>query len=659
MRFFSILVLAMLSLSVSAQEYLMTTPVGFGSAATGGNTTIARVSDASSFEKALTGTAGTIIVTGNITFTKQISAQVSNKTILGMTGVTLTNTNQTASGSGILELKDGSRNVIIRNLKFKGPGSKDVEGNDLLFNRGTNVWVDHCEFDGGVDGNFDNSNDADNVTISWCKFSYPNSGNHNFSNLVSGDTDIYPADGRFSVTFMYCWWADRVVERMPRARNAQLHLMNNYVTSADAKEIIGLGGGEKGTTCYAEGCDFGSKGTVLEDGKDSGTQQITIVNCSKGNTTVGGGTPRPNNVPASMVLPFADVKNVVGNTTCGAGATLIIDNNGNISSPCGNEPQDAEITLTSAAATANQTLTVNNAITNITYDYTGTYKNIVWTGGTPTGITVNTDTAGKITISDTPTVAGTYSYTINIDGLNEGAPANAKGTITVNGAVATPGNVQVIPGTDNLQFSWDPVADATGYEVELCSGSGDGGGDTGGGTEVFMTATANANPQTLNTGDISSAQFTSNSGFCTTDAGTVTRRSGSVNNPSLTLVNTDNVTKLVIGVKSSGSAARKLVSYSINGGAAITTGITKADLAVGGACGEFEITGLSLKKGDVIAFATEGNQNIQISYFIATTGGSDGGGTPTCQTYPAGNNTSLTINDLEPDTEYSYSVRAL
>ena len=51
----------------------------------------------------------------------------------------------------------GCENIIIRNISFVGPGSVDVGGVDLIsiINGCNHMWVDHCEFIDGQDGNFD------------------------------------------------------------------------------------------------------------------------------------------------------------------------------------------------------------------------------------------------------------------------------------------------------------------------------------------------------------------------------------------------------------------------------------------------------------------------------------------------------------------------
>jgi hypothetical protein len=71
------------------------------------------------------------------------------------------------------------------------------------------------------------------------------------------------------------------------------------------------------------------------------------------------------------------------------------------------------ITLTSASGTDNQTVCVNTAITPITYSTTGATGATF--SGLPTGVT-GTFSGGNITISGTPTVTGTFTYTVTLTG---------------------------------------------------------------------------------------------------------------------------------------------------------------------------------------------------------------------------------------------------
>ncbi len=122
-------------------------------------------------------------------------------------------------------------NVIIRNLSFQGPGSVDVGGVDLVsvINSSHHIWVDHCEFIDGQDGNFDITNESDYITASWCHFRYTDrSYVHQNTNLV-GSSDSKVADrGKLNITFAYNEWGENCRSRMPMGRFGKIHLLNNW-----------------------------------------------------------------------------------------------------------------------------------------------------------------------------------------------------------------------------------------------------------------------------------------------------------------------------------------------------------------------------------------------------------------------------------------------
>ena len=106
------------------------------------------------------------------------------------------------------------QNIIIRNLKFVGPGSIDVGGSDLLSCRASkNCWIDHCDFTDGMDGNFDITQSSDFNTVSWCTFSYTErSYMHQNTNLI-GYSDREPK-GFLNTTYAFNWWGSGCVQRM-------------------------------------------------------------------------------------------------------------------------------------------------------------------------------------------------------------------------------------------------------------------------------------------------------------------------------------------------------------------------------------------------------------------------------------------------------------
>ena len=130
---------------------------------------------------------------------------------------------------------DGCTNIIMRNLQFVGPGSIDVGGYDLVscINKTTHLWVDHCDFTDGIDGNFDITNESDFVTVSWCTFSYTDrSYMHQNTNLV-GSSDSKTADeDKLNITYAYNIWGAKCRARMPMARFGTIHMLNNYFNCA-------------------------------------------------------------------------------------------------------------------------------------------------------------------------------------------------------------------------------------------------------------------------------------------------------------------------------------------------------------------------------------------------------------------------------------------
>lgn len=348
-----------------SQTYHFTSPEGYGAAATGGGTptssNIEPVSSYTALKNALTGSKSVIIVSGEITIPNggRLAAVVTNKTILGLPGAKLITNDNTTDGSGILHLRPGSNNVIIRNLIFEGPAAYDVDGWDLISNKGCGkLWVDHCEFRDGLDDQFDNTNGSDgtdNITISWCKFVHlkpavpggsGGSADHRFCNLVGGSESDFPSDNRFSITWQNCWWDQGNKDRMARGRNVELHFVSCYWNSNAASNYINLTAGTKGSTVYCENGVFAGSGAapILADG--SGTFNCKLVNCAKGTgAALSNSDIKIKNsavVQATLGAPSYSytkiatnqVVDAVTNANCGAGATLQVTSAGTISSSC-------------------------------------------------------------------------------------------------------------------------------------------------------------------------------------------------------------------------------------------------------------------------------------------------------------------------------------
>ena len=166
----------------------------------------------------------------------------SNKSILGLPGARL---------NGRFSINKDS-NIIVRNITVRMSGAVDVNGDDCFTIQGNarHIWLDHLDIADGQDGNTDIVDGSDLVTVSWTKFHYTalsyqhadsngiGSGWHQFCNLL-GNSDTKSTDsGKINVTMHHVWWADSIVERMPRVRFGKVHVYNNLFTSRQASYCV-------------------------------------------------------------------------------------------------------------------------------------------------------------------------------------------------------------------------------------------------------------------------------------------------------------------------------------------------------------------------------------------------------------------------------------
>ncbi len=340
------LLLSLCSAFSFAQTYCNDAAFGYGQQATGGGTaTPTLVTSVSGLEDALTASGSkVIIITRDLTFTSCLKLKAVNKTLLALPGVKLTSTQQNKSNSGILYFQEGSSNLILRNLTFVGPGAYDCDGYDnLCFDGVTNGWVDHCDFQDGCDGNFDNRGKTDNITVSWCRFRYlksPKAGgsggtdDHRFSNLIGSSSSDKPSDGTYNMTWAYCFWDEGCVERMTRCRNASLHFLNCYWNSSVAHYYVG----PENADCLFSACAFDGapKTAKIFYQNYNGTNGAKFIDCSASQGVPSNVTDRTVRTPSYAFTPLsaADAVSAVTNTSCGAGATLTVTSAGAISSSC-------------------------------------------------------------------------------------------------------------------------------------------------------------------------------------------------------------------------------------------------------------------------------------------------------------------------------------
>lgn len=141
---------------------------------------------------------------------------------------------ETFRHAGLIKM-NGCEDFIIENIRFEGAGAIDVSGDDLLSiqNETRHVWVDHCDFLDGMDGNFDIASRADFISVTWCTFGYTEkSYMHQNSNLIGSSDNPSQGIDNLNVTFAFCQWGQGCNQRMPMARFGTIHLLNNYYDCA-------------------------------------------------------------------------------------------------------------------------------------------------------------------------------------------------------------------------------------------------------------------------------------------------------------------------------------------------------------------------------------------------------------------------------------------
>lgn len=190
--------------------------------------------------------------------------QAKNLTLYGKPGTRLYNRVHTADqdSSGIFYFKE-CENIIIRNIVMECAGAFDNSSADnMQLVTCKNVWVDHCDFIDGVDGCLDIKTGSDNISITWCRFRYllppwpdgkGGAGDHRFPLLIgSGDKNTEDI-GHLNTTVAYCWFDEGCMERTPRVRKGNIHVVNCDYTNVGAHYLVGPG---YLANIYEEKCDM-------------------------------------------------------------------------------------------------------------------------------------------------------------------------------------------------------------------------------------------------------------------------------------------------------------------------------------------------------------------------------------------------------------------
>lgn len=337
---------AMAGFTDTLSPYDMNAPLGWatvGGTVTGGEGgAIVTVKNKTDLMNALKGTDKKIIyVDGEIEFSGLNTVKsAENKTLIGLKGSALVNSKHSSktSETGILQFSN-CKNVILRNLTFKSAGAYDIDGNDNLTLQGsTYMWIDHCDFQDGVDGNFDCVNGSDNIAVTWCRFRYfitpwaggsGGSNDHRNCNLW-GNSDSRSSDtGKLRTTFANCWWDEGCSERMPRVRYGKVHVMNCLYSSSNANYCVGYG---YKSNLYVEACAFTSaaaKKTPWKNYATSGSKKdyniTTVGNLNAKDFQSKSGSEKyfiPSDYYTLKAYDSSLVESALTDAENGAGATL-------------------------------------------------------------------------------------------------------------------------------------------------------------------------------------------------------------------------------------------------------------------------------------------------------------------------------------------------
>lgn len=241
----------------------------------------------------------------------------SNKTIIGLRpGTEL---------KAVVYIKKAS-NIILRNIVIKGPGSNaDQAWDNFNIENAQNIWVDHCEFWDGQDGNADVVKGADNVTFTWCKFGYTRKSTHNLSNLIASSDDEPASVGKLNITFMFNWWV-AANQRKPRCRYGNVHVINNlYTGNSSITAGTAVLGVSAGVQCHVrtEKNVFIDENDPIYNGNNTdgsgGNEVIDNIFTRCSGNTKGQGTSFTPPYDYSFALPANQVEAAV---RAGAGANL-------------------------------------------------------------------------------------------------------------------------------------------------------------------------------------------------------------------------------------------------------------------------------------------------------------------------------------------------
>lgn len=163
------------------------------------------------------------------------------------------------AGGGGLRIHKVSNVIVhglfIHDIKATGPAKimkseKNVEnrprcdGDAISIFSSSNIWIDHCYLSNAADGLIDVIRGSNSISITNCYFT-----RHNKVMLLGGDAS-HTMDRNMHVTVAYNKFGPGLVQRMPRIRYGNLHLVNNEYSSGWGVYPVG---GSQNPTILSQG----------------------------------------------------------------------------------------------------------------------------------------------------------------------------------------------------------------------------------------------------------------------------------------------------------------------------------------------------------------------------------------------------------------------
>ncbi|NUS30932.1 MAG: pectate lyase [Streptomyces sp.] len=191
---------------------------------------------------------------------------------------TLVGVGENARLLGVFLTVNTGTNIIVRNLRLEAPvdhftswspddgtqGNWNARFDAMTVITGKNIWVDHCTFTDGRfpdreapvgfhgehvqrhDGLLDIEDGSDHITVSDSRFE-----DHDKALLIgSGDSRGDRDRGHLKITFARNLFSD-IVQRGPRVRFGQVHVLNNVYVSRNRTPLYALGAGVE-SAIYSE-----------------------------------------------------------------------------------------------------------------------------------------------------------------------------------------------------------------------------------------------------------------------------------------------------------------------------------------------------------------------------------------------------------------------